>query len=151
MSLDDIGNIGELIGAIGVIITLIYLAIQIRQNTGALKATSHQETTREASDFVAQIAGDADVARIFNIGAKEWNDLDGDDRLRFSMLLFRVFFNFQNLYNLHQKDGIDNEYWDSQLQIMMWFMSMPGVLRWWEVGKGQLRKGFVEFMEQEIS
>ena len=150
MSLDDVGNIGELIGAIGVIATLIYLAVQIRQNTSALKATSHQETTREASDFVAQMAGDADVARIFNTGSKNWNDLVGEERLRFSMLLFRVFFNFQNLYSLHQAGGIDEEYWDSQLQVMMWFMNLPGVRSWWDIGKGQLRKGFVEFMERKV-
>jgi hypothetical protein len=151
MSLDDIGNIGELIGAIGVIVTLIYLAIQIRLNTGALKVTSHQDATRGASDFVAQIAGDPDVARIFNIGSKDWNSLEGDERLRFSMILFRVFLNFQNIYSLHQDDGVDDEYWDSQLQVMKWFMSMPGVRRWWDVGKGQLRKGFVEFIEREFA
>ena len=151
MSLDDVGNIGELIGAVGVIITLIYLAVQIRQNTSALKATSHQEATREAADFVAQIAGDGDIARIFSKGGKDWNCLEGDEKLRFSMLLFRVFFNFQNTYNLHQNGGIDDEYWESQLGVMMWFMGMPGVRSWWDVGKIQLRKSFVEFIEQQIA
>ncbi len=37
MTLDNLGNIGELIGAIGVIVTLVYLAMQIRQNTGAFR------------------------------------------------------------------------------------------------------------------
>ena len=151
MSLDDVGNIGELIGAVGVIITLIYLAVQIRQNTSALKATSHQEATREAADFVAQIAGDGDIARILSKGGKDWNCLEGDEKLRFSMLLFRVFFNFQNTYNLHQNGGIDDEYWESQLGVMMWFMGMPGVRSWWDVGKIQLRKSFVEFIEQQIA
>ena len=151
MSLDDVGNIGELIGAVGVIITLIYLAVQIRQNTSALKATSHQEATREAADFVAQIAGDGDIARILSKGGKDWNCLEGDEKLRFSMLLFRVFFNFQNTYNLHQNGGIDEEYWESQLGVMMWFMGMPGVRSWWDVGKIQLRKSFVEFIEQQIA
>jgi hypothetical protein len=33
MSLEDLGNIAELLAAVGVILSLIYLAVQIRQNT----------------------------------------------------------------------------------------------------------------------
>jgi hypothetical protein len=40
MSLEDLGNIGELIAAIGVIISLICLALQIRQNTHAARSYS---------------------------------------------------------------------------------------------------------------
>lgn len=151
MNLEDLGNIGELVGAIGVICTLAYLAVQIRQNTRALKATSHQETTREASDFTAQIAGDAEVARIYRIGSRDWSALDEDERVRFSMLMFRVFFNFQNLYSLQESDNIDQEYWESQRKVMLWFMEQPGIRHWWGIAKGRLREGFVEYMDRQIA
>ena len=51
MSLEDLANIGEFVGALGVIISLVYLTTQIRQNTRALKSSAHQETTREAGSF----------------------------------------------------------------------------------------------------
>ena len=54
------------------------------------------------------------------------------------------------MYSLHLNGGIDDEYWDSQLHVMAWFMKMPGVRSWWEVGKAQLRKSFVEFMENSL-
>ena len=38
LSIQDFGAIGELTAAIGVIVSLVYLAIQIRQNTNAIKA-----------------------------------------------------------------------------------------------------------------
>jgi len=37
MTISELGSIGEFVGAIGVVITLIYLAFQIRQNTTQLK------------------------------------------------------------------------------------------------------------------
>jgi hypothetical protein len=43
MSLEDLGNIGELIAAIGVIVSLVYLAVQMRQNTAALQSGSRQQ------------------------------------------------------------------------------------------------------------
>jgi len=151
VNLEDLGNIGELVGAVGVIATLAYLAVQIRQNTKALKATSHQETTREASDFTAQIAGDAEIARIYRIGSGDWSELTEDERLRFSMLMFRVFFNFQNLYALQESGNIDEEYWKSQREIMLWFMAQPGVRHWWGISKGRLRKGYVFYMDKQIA
>ena len=42
MTLEDLGNLGEFIASIGVLITLIYLAIQIRQNTEATKIQTRQ-------------------------------------------------------------------------------------------------------------
>jgi hypothetical protein len=42
MSLEDLGNIGEFVAAVGVIISLIYLAIQIRQNAEALRSAMQQ-------------------------------------------------------------------------------------------------------------
>jgi len=40
MTLDDLGNLSEFIGAIAVVISLIYLAIQIRQNTAQMRESS---------------------------------------------------------------------------------------------------------------
>ena len=42
MSLEDLGNLGDFIGSIAVIVTLIYLAIQIRQNTATTKVQIRQ-------------------------------------------------------------------------------------------------------------
>jgi len=42
MTLEDLGNIGEFIASIGVLITLIYLVIQIRQNTLATRIQTRQ-------------------------------------------------------------------------------------------------------------
>ena len=37
-----LGNSGEFVGAIAIVVTLIYLAVQIRQNTSAVRASSFQ-------------------------------------------------------------------------------------------------------------
>lgn len=42
MTVEQLGNIGEFVAAIATVITIIYLAFQLRQNTRALKATAFQ-------------------------------------------------------------------------------------------------------------
>jgi hypothetical protein len=44
LSLVDLGNLGEFVAAIGVIVSFIYLAFQIRQNTRSMRANAYQET-----------------------------------------------------------------------------------------------------------
>lgn len=46
MNWDAISAVGKLVGAAGVILTLVYLAIQIRQNTAAVKGATHQTQNR---------------------------------------------------------------------------------------------------------
>ncbi len=45
MTLQDLGNIGEFVAAIGVIISLVYLARQIRQNTESVRAAAVDAAT----------------------------------------------------------------------------------------------------------
>ena len=151
MNWEALGAIGEIVGAVAVVLTLGYLAVQIRQNTRAIRAAAHQETTRDVSDFVSRVADNADVARILRVGLHDWDKLDDDERMRFSMLLFRAFFNFQHLFSLHREGTLDPEYWASQWQVMLWYMRQPGVGRWWSVAKSRLRAGFVEYMEREVA
>ena len=51
MSLEDLGNIGEFVAAIGVIISLIYLAVQIRQNTSAVATATYESTMTGFNDI----------------------------------------------------------------------------------------------------
>jgi hypothetical protein len=47
MNWEAIGAIGELFGALAVVLTLIYLATQVRQNTLAMRVAAKQEITRQ--------------------------------------------------------------------------------------------------------
>jgi hypothetical protein len=149
LSLQDLGNLGEFIGAIGVVVSLIYLAAQIRHNTRAVRASAQQETTRDASDFLGQVSSSAEMARILRVGLGEWDKLDDDDRMRFSMLLFRVFFNFQHLFSLNREHNLEPEFWASQREVVLWYMRQPGVHRWWSGSKSRLNRSFVEYIESE--
>jgi hypothetical protein len=48
--LEALGNIGELLGGIGVVVTLLYLAGQIRQDSRSLKASSGQSVLQALSE-----------------------------------------------------------------------------------------------------
>ena len=72
LSIQDMGAIGELIGAIAVVITLIYLASQIRQNTLAVKASTMQALATATSEVWRNACLDYDrTEKFFEIAAKK--------------------------------------------------------------------------------
>ena len=71
MNWDALGAIAELLGAAGVIITLTYLALQIRRSNALSLAESQRFSNHAATPAVVAIAQDADLARLFRQGLRD--------------------------------------------------------------------------------
>lgn len=56
MTLEDLGNLGEFLGAIGVIVTLVYLAVQVRQNTRMMRANVRQARPVDVMTLLQAVA-----------------------------------------------------------------------------------------------
>ena len=86
LSWDAIGAVGEVVGGVGVIVTLIYLAIQVRQNTKA----SEKQNLRDATEFLhscyRSVIEDQELADISVRGMKDYAALTEAERERFHYL-----------------------------------------------------------------
>ena len=83
MNIQELGSLGELIAAIATIATLLYLSIQIRANTKATHLESRRTTQRQANEYSALIANNAEAASLFRRGLGDIESLDADERIRF--------------------------------------------------------------------
>ena len=95
MTIQELGSIGELVGAVATIATLVYLATQIRQNSKIITAST-AASTRERQIEVSRIIGtNVEAARVWRVGlsdraaltADEMQQLDGLVHLSFTSLL----------------------------------------------------------------
>jgi hypothetical protein len=137
MSLEDLGNIGEFLAAIGVIISLIYLAVQIRQNSAYLAQNikSVQTSTLLAArvagnEFPSMVAQDAEAARISTLGFGNAADLSPLDRLRFYSMLSTWFVTQETMFLLHKADAIDRELYATWERNLRQILSLPSVAEW---------------------
>ncbi len=94
MNWQAVGAIGEILGAVGVIVTLVYLAVQVRQNSHQIERSV--EASRLATDDAVSrgfdrwrdwSVMDKDVAALFIRGMNDIESLDEADRLRFNLIL----------------------------------------------------------------
>ncbi len=85
MNWDAIAAVGELVGGLAVIVSLLYLATQIRISNRIARGES-QRSTYDLYDYFSQLL-DEKNRRIFVLGLSEYEDLSLDERLCFSALV----------------------------------------------------------------
>jgi hypothetical protein len=86
MNWEALGAIGEIVGAVAVVVTLGYLAVQIRQNTRTLKLGSIQSVYEKYQDRFRMTAESESLARIMRTGIIRLNDLTEEEQVRFNAL-----------------------------------------------------------------
>jgi hypothetical protein len=97
-----LGNYGEFLGSIGVIATLIYLAIQIRQNTSVAQASTRQAIAESGQALTRDFLDSREMAEIFvrHLGGER---LAAVDRLRLNGRCYRDMRHWENIrYQLRQ-------------------------------------------------
>jgi hypothetical protein len=89
--------VAEGVAAAGVIASLVYLAVQVRQNTRAVRAGTYDAMVRSSGDSLLPMIQDGDLARSFEWIASDWSDsrITPEQRTRVLFLLTQLFRNWE--------------------------------------------------------
>ena len=87
MSLDQLSNLAQIVGSVGVIVSLLFVASQIKQNTRALERNEHNSTMSQWTVIRQAIATDRDIADLMTAGLSGERVLDAADQLRLEQML----------------------------------------------------------------
>jgi hypothetical protein len=150
MTLQDLGNIGELVGAIGVIVSLAYLAIQIRQNTRSVRSASFQEAIRDVISITDGLSTDEELSRIYWKGLADFDSLEPHERRRFSSYLVGMFRRFENLVYQTENGALDAESWEGVRVTAERTLARPGAAAWWREGQELFSDDFRAYVEREL-
>lgn len=147
MNWEAIGALWEVGGAIAVVVTLIYLAKQIRQNTAQVRVQTDALVAQTTSDFVGLLAHEG-MARVYRRGL-DGETLDEDDDIRFSGLLYLNFNNIENYYRQYQQAQMDEGQWQKWHDLLGWYLRQPGARRWWQETELPLGRDFKELVDRQ--
>lgn len=147
MTIQDLGSIGEFVGAIAVVFSLIYLALQIRQNTRSLRAATHHSSARAVLDVQNVFAEDRELAQIFLRGAREFEQLTPEERLRFDALMRSVFVYYEDTFFQYRQSLIDPQLWNARQTSLLDHLGLPGVVSWWRRASRHFAEPFVAHIE----
>jgi len=130
MTLQDVGSLGEVIGAAATVATLFYLANQLRQNSAGIRATAELEASRQLAQFVARISADSNMKRIYDLIANE-ADLSPEEERDYSWLLAECFHMSEGIFIQFRKGHLSSDIWDEYELILVGFLQPEIGKRWW--------------------
>ena len=87
MSFEQISYLAQIVASVGVIVSLIFVGLQIRQNTGALQRNEHNSTMEQWTVIRMAIAKHRDIAELMTAGLHGERALDAADQLRLEQML----------------------------------------------------------------
>ena len=150
MSIEELGSIGELIAAIATVLTLVYLAIQVRQNTRALKASTFQSISSELGQNVQPLLNTPDMAAIFAKSTTEPSALTKDERLKIQALYLAMFRQLESVFVQTELGSIDREFVAGAELSLLSLLNTPFCSEWWESAKPIFYQPFVSYVENRL-
>ena len=129
-----VGGVGAVMAAVGVIITLLYLARQVRQNTKSARSSAYAAFMQgNAAVHQTHMAAVDILPAYLNDRADEWGlDSSSSDYMKFHGHATQVFMNLEMAFLLHNDGTVDDEYFDARTRLLAHALELPGLLRWWK-------------------
>ena len=131
MNWDAIGAVVEILGALAVFASLIYLALQIKQNTLSLRASAKHEATSRQLEYFDTLVENSDLRSVYRKGVKDFSSLDLDDQDVFWIMMYKAFFTFTEAFYEYKHAHFDEAQWLESSEAIDWHLSHPGARAWW--------------------
>ncbi len=139
--LQALGNLGEFIGAVGVVISLIYLAQQLSSNSKAVKASSFNAMVQNSLRLLEQLFLDREFADFMaRAQSTPWDDLDEAERIRWDAFMMAVYRHYGNLVYQHRVGALDEEIWEAYREDLKQAVTTPSWRVWYERNRIVLSK-----------
>ena len=147
MNWEAASTIAEVVGAGGVIASLVYLAIQIRQSTKVSRAEMTKDLYLASRTAIMEIASNESLAAI----SAEIRQFDSTDLMRRNMFYQSFFRLYELQYNLKNQDLLDDDIARSYaLIIRMWARTIH-FAEYWAMHRGEFNEAFVRYVDEQVT
>jgi hypothetical protein len=140
------GAIGEIVGAAAVVISLIYLASQIRTQNREARAASVHQVMHEYSSAVSRLI-EPEVADIWLAAIEDFDSLSPSQRLRFVILNTVVARSFEDAFFQWREGRLDDDVWCALMPALRDVKSTEAFNRFWELRRHQFRAEFADYVD----
>ena len=151
MNWEMLSAIGQVVSAICVIPSLIYLAVQIREQNKERRRAGINILTAQWSELVKSAQESRDFAVLFLHGVRSFHDLDPPNKLRFGAFFTRFTRNCEGMFIYYRDGALEKALWEEIERTMIDYFAYPGVREWWATRKHWLTDEFRAVVEAMIA
>ncbi len=140
MDIMELGAIGELVGGVAVIASLLYVGIQIRQNTALTRAATMSDALNQSGEFSQAVALDKATSALFFKGVDDPDSLDRDEKSQFFFVMMAFMRRYENSEYQLRQGLLPEDGWSGFRNNLASIAPRPGFSWWW----ARAEAGFTE-------
>ena len=150
MTLQTMSQLGEFVGGFGVIFTLVYLAVQVRNNTNSQRADMTARILERLSAQQHTFGFDVEANKFFMQCASDPTNLSIEDRSRFQWVMTEFLSSMEFLMQQYEVGNVEEQVWTRWAQTLDFWLSFPGIKAYWRGRATPYTDGFTTYIEQRL-
>lgn len=140
----------EFVSAAAVVISLVFVGFELRQNTTIQRITATQTLAAEYSDALEVMAYEREAACVYALGISGLDNLNEADRLRFFVQMFLIFRSVEQLHYYSVEGMVEPRVWRGYERQVREVANLPGVQGWWAARRSWFSDEFQAYIDQTI-
>ena len=150
MNWDAASAVGEIVGALAVVVSVIYLAAQVRKQTEEAKLSATRDLATQGDQIIDRINSDLTLTSVYRKGVQHYNQLTDDERL-WTALIFQRFTRVMEQQIMHlEKENSDPIYFESFRRVFFEGVRFPGYQQWWQNSASLFGDDFQDYVNSLI-
>ena len=151
MSLQEFAWLGATMSGVGVIVSVIYVSIQISHNTRAVRASAFQQVVNSFAQVSCDLGKDKNLVELFVRGGRDCASLGEVERTQYSYMLLSFLRRAESVIFQTEIHMLHNHHWSGIRNSIEAGMVAPGTRICWNEIKSRLNPEFCAFIDKLIA
>ena len=146
LKLSEWASVAEIIGAIAVVLSLIFVGTELQRNTLSIRASTFQSVSDSVTEFTLTLATNPDLSELYFRGLNNPNELTPEDRYRFNFLLTTIGRRLESAYIQKEAGLLLESQWEGFSHVCKSVLRSQGAITWLEQNPTNFSPGFTSFV-----
>jgi len=148
MTLDEAYLVSQIAIAVLGVPTLLYLALQVRQNTKQMRANATNQYFDASKDLNLALIANYQTASVYRRGVADFEALDENEKTQFFFYIAQFYQSFSNMHDLWTQKTLPDSAWHPIRKHLISMMALPGARHVWEAwAREGLAPAFVAYVD----
>ena len=151
MTLEQYAYLGDIAAAVGVIVSLLYVARQIGQSTEMMRAAASSGRVERDYQIVGPIIENREIAVMWEKADKDFAGLDTVDQIRMLFFERKAIGLWYHDFQLHERGLLPDSDWHEHVWIIQNIGRRQAIRAAWQTFRGAYEPAFQEFMDRQFA
>ena len=146
MNWDAISAISQLVGSLAVVLSVLYLAVQVHQSTRVAKLAMQDAAAAALRDVTKPLMENAELERIWRVGLEDIGALSVEERARFFHAAYQFLKAFETIHFHYVYGMMDRHLWEGWHGLLRHYVVAPGMAHYWKLRPEVFSERFRNFV-----